>query len=66
MWLYSWMWCPGLNHSVKLDALHKSVVPTGVTILLGLCNPPRRGHGERAKPGQLYPFVWIPCYDLVN
>jgi hypothetical protein len=22
IWLYSWMWCPGLNPSVKLHALH--------------------------------------------
>jgi hypothetical protein len=31
----------GLNPSVKLHTLHESVVPTGVTIMLGLCNPPR-------------------------
>jgi hypothetical protein len=54
------MWCPGLNPLVKLHALHGSVVPTGVTVLLGLCNPPRQGHGELAKPGLLYPLVWIP------
>jgi hypothetical protein len=33
------------------------VVPTGVTVLLGLCNPPCRGHGEPAKPGLLYPLM---------
>jgi hypothetical protein len=60
------MWCPGLNPSVKLRALHRSVVPAGVTVLLGLCNPPRRGHGEPAKLGLLYPFVWIPCCDTVS
>jgi hypothetical protein len=51
------MWCPGLNPSVKLHALHGSVVPIGVTLLLGLCNPPRRGRGEPAKPELLYPLV---------
>jgi hypothetical protein len=56
----------GLNPSVKLHALHGSVVPTGVTVPLGLCNPPRRGHGELAKPGFLYPLVWIPCCDTIN
>jgi hypothetical protein len=35
------------------------VVPVGVTVLLGLCNPPRRGHGEPAKPRLLFPFVWM-------
>jgi hypothetical protein len=60
------MWCLGLNHSVKLPALHGSVVPTGVTVLLVHCNPPRRGQGELAKPGLLYPLVWIPCYDTVS
>jgi hypothetical protein len=59
-------WCPGLNHSVKLKALHRNVVPTGVTVLLGLCNPPCRGRGELAKPGLLYPLVWIPYYDTVS
>jgi hypothetical protein len=29
------MWCLGLNHSVKFHALHGSVVPIGVTVLLG-------------------------------
>jgi hypothetical protein len=60
------VWCPGLNPSVKLHALHGSVVPTGVTAMLGLYNPPRRGHGEPAKPGLLYPHVWIPCCDTVS
>jgi hypothetical protein len=46
--------------AVKLHALHVSVVPVGVTVLLGLCNPPRQGCGEPAKPGLLYPVVWIP------
>jgi hypothetical protein len=49
---------------VKLHALHGSVVPVGVTILLGLCNAPRRGRGELAKHGLLY--VWIPCCDTVS
>jgi hypothetical protein len=58
--------CPGLNTSVKLHALHRSVVSTGVTVLLGLCNPPGRGHDEPAKPGLPYPVVWIPCCDTVS
>jgi hypothetical protein len=60
------MWCPGLNPSMKLHTLHESVVLAGVTVLLGHCNPPRRGRGEQAKPRQLYPLTWIPCYDTVN
>jgi hypothetical protein len=60
------MWCPGLNPSVKLHALHGSVVPIGVTILLGLYNPPRRGRGEPTKLVLLYPLFWIPCYDTVS
>jgi hypothetical protein len=60
------MWCPSLNPLVKLHALHGRVVPVRVTILLGVCNPPRQGHGELAKPRLLYPLVWIPCYDTVN
>jgi hypothetical protein len=46
--------------------MHGSVAPLGVTVLLGLCNSPRRGRGELAKPGLLYPLVWIPCYDTVS
>jgi hypothetical protein len=70
------MWCPGLNPSVKLHALHGSVIPVGVIILLGLCNPPRRGCGELMKPGLLYPRSrsrigsiasdlesWVTCCD---
>jgi hypothetical protein len=41
-------------------------VPAEVTVLLGLCNPPHRGHGEPAKPGLLYPLVWILRYDTVS
>jgi cytochrome c biogenesis protein CcdA len=33
--------------------------------MLVLCNSPRRGCGEPAKPGLLYPFVWIPCCGIV-
>jgi hypothetical protein len=66
IWLYSQMWHPGLNPLVKLRASHRSVIPVGVIVLLRLCNPPRRGHGELAKPGLLYPLVWIPCCDIVN
>jgi hypothetical protein len=60
------MWCPGLNPLVKLHALHRTVVPIGVTVMLGLCNPPCRGRGEPAKPGLLYPLVLIPCYDTIS
>jgi hypothetical protein len=66
IWLYSWMWCPGLNPLVKLHPLHGSVVPTGVTVVLGLCNPPCQGCGEPAKPWLLYPLVWISCCDIVS
>jgi hypothetical protein len=45
------------NPLVMLHTLHGSVVPTGVTVLLGLCNPPHRGRGEPAKPGLLYSLV---------
>jgi hypothetical protein len=51
------MWCLGLNPLLKRRALHGSVVPVGVTVLLGLCNPPRRHRGEPSKPGLLYPLV---------
>jgi hypothetical protein len=51
---------------VKLHALHGSVVPTGLIVLFGLCNPPRRGRGETAKPGLLYALVWILCCDTIN
>jgi hypothetical protein len=51
---------------MKLHALHGSVVPIGVIVLLGLCNPPHRGRGEQAKPGLLYPLVWIPYCDTVS
>jgi hypothetical protein len=60
------MWCSGLNPLVKLYTLHESVVPAGVTILLGLCNPPRQGCDEPAKPRLLYPLVWIPYCDTVS
>jgi hypothetical protein len=46
--------------------MHRIVVPTRVIVMLGLCNPPRRGHGETAKPGLLYPLVWILCCDTVS
>jgi hypothetical protein len=60
------MWCPGLNPLVKLHTLREIVVSVRVTVLLGLCNPARRGHGELAKLGLLYPLVWIPCCDTVS
>jgi hypothetical protein len=42
------------------------VVPAGVIVMLGLCNPPRRGRGEPAKPRLLYPLVSIPSCDTVS
>jgi hypothetical protein len=51
---------------VKLHALYRSVVSAGVTVLLGLCNPPRRGCDEPAKPGLWYPLVWIPYCDTIS
>ncbi len=55
-----------LSMHVAPPAIWIVVVPIGVTVMLGLCNPPRRGHGEPAKPGLLYPLVWIPCCDTVS
>jgi hypothetical protein len=66
IWLYSETWCLSLNSSLKLHAFHRSVVLVGATILLGLCNAPHRGRGKLAKPGLLYPRVWIPCCDTVS
>jgi hypothetical protein len=57
------MWSPSFNPSVKLHTLHESVVPTGVTDLLALCNPPNRGRGKPAKPRTMYPLVWTPYGD---
>jgi hypothetical protein len=51
---------------MKLHALYGSVEPARVTILLGICNPPRRGRGETANPRLLYLLVWIPCCDTVS
>jgi hypothetical protein len=51
---------------VKLHTLHGGVVAAGVIVVLGLCNPPRQGHGEPAKPGLLYPLVGIPSCDTVS
>jgi hypothetical protein len=59
--------CACDHPSAKLHALHGSVVPTGVTVLLGLCNPPRWGRGELPKSGLLYPLVWfIAVIQLVR
>jgi hypothetical protein len=49
---------PLLLPLVKLHALHRSVVPVGVTVLLGLYNPPHRGCGERPNLG-----CYTPCVD---
>jgi cytochrome c biogenesis protein CcdA len=56
----------GLNPLVKLHSLHGSVVPAGVTVLLGLYNPPHRGRGEPFKLGLMYSLVWIPCCGTVS
>jgi hypothetical protein len=48
-----------------VPVVHESVVPVVVTFLLGLYNPPRRDCAEPAKPGLLYPFVWIPCCGIL-
>jgi hypothetical protein len=53
------------NTFSEAHTLHRSVVPTGVIVLLGLCNPPHRCCGEPAKPRLLYPLVWIPCFGIV-
>jgi hypothetical protein len=42
-----------------------SVVPAGVTVLLGLCNPPHRGCGLSAKPVLLYTLVSISYCGIV-
>jgi hypothetical protein len=34
--------------------------------MLRLCNPSCRGRGDSAKPGLLYPIMWIPCCDTVS
>jgi hypothetical protein len=61
------MWCLGLNPSVKLHALHRSVVPAGVTVLLRLSNLSRQGRGEPAKPGLLYPLCgFLAVIQLVR
>jgi cytochrome c biogenesis protein CcdA len=49
----------------EAPCLHGSVVPAGVTVMLGLYNPPRQGCGKPAKPGLLYPLVWIPCCGVI-
>jgi hypothetical protein len=50
----------------EAPCLDGSVIPAGVTVLLGLCNPPRRGCGELDETGLLYPIVWIICCDTVS
>jgi hypothetical protein len=61
IWFYSWTWCPGLNPSVKFHTLHGSLVPTGVTLLLRLCNLPRSKTG---MVGPSLPDLTIaPCVD---
>jgi hypothetical protein len=42
------------------------VVPVGVTVLLGLCNPPRSWTGMvgASLPDLTIAFVWILCYAI--
>jgi hypothetical protein len=56
----------GFKSFIEAACLAWMCVPAGVTVLLGLCNPPCRGRGEPAKPGLLYPLVWILCCDTVS
>jgi hypothetical protein len=56
----------GFKSFREVPCLARKCRTIGVTVLLGLCNPPRRGRGEPAKPGLLDPLVWIPCCDTVN
>jgi hypothetical protein len=44
----------GFKFFSEAPRLHTSVVPAGVTVLLGFCNPPHRGRGELAKSSLLY------------
>jgi hypothetical protein len=61
------MWCPGLNPSVKLHDLHESVVPTGATVLVGLCNPPYRGRGSWPNLGRCIPLCgFLAVIQLVR
>jgi hypothetical protein len=56
----------GFKSFSDAPCLHRSVVPVGVTVMLGLCNPPHQGHDEPVNPRLLYPLVWIPCCDTVS
>jgi hypothetical protein len=49
-------------HVVPL-AIQTVVVPAGVTVLLGLHNPPHRWTGTvgPSLPNYTIPLVWIPC-----
>jgi hypothetical protein len=42
------------------------VVPVGVTVLLGLCNPPRSWTGMvgASLPDLTIALVWILCYAI--
>jgi hypothetical protein len=52
---------------VKLHTLHGSVVPAGVIVLLGFCNPPRQGRGEPDKPGLCIPLCgFLAMIQLVR
>jgi hypothetical protein len=47
---YSWAWCLGLIPTLKVCVLAQIVVvPTGVTVLFELCNPPCRGVNSRSN-----------------
>jgi hypothetical protein len=63
-WAHEWRLRSRYLGTGMTHTLHRSVVPVRVTVLLELCNPPCRGRGEPAKPGLLYPLVWIPCWTI--
>jgi hypothetical protein len=54
------------SFSDALKDLNGGVVPAGVTVLLRLCNPPRRGRGKPTEPRLLYPLVSIPYCDTIS
>jgi hypothetical protein len=61
------MWCLGLNPSLMLHALHISVVPTGVTVLLGLCNPHAEVVASRPNLGCYIPMCgFLALIQLVR
>jgi hypothetical protein len=56
----------GFKSFSEAPCLARMCGTAGVIVTLELCNPPCGGCGELAKPGLLYPLVWIPCCDIVS